>query len=182
MKRFLLLPAALLLLLGANGQTVYKVYLEGECCPGVYTAGELARAKKAALAAAEELCDGEELLPALELRPRFTLRGTSGEVGALSHRLLIHRGAVEQRYAVSVNGWPLGTVSSREETAETLSRWLQNTMPTGAVAARLGGEVCYEPCYCPAGNYVTSPEDMVLLLSGKVPALFSDGQGNLIPG
>ena len=83
---------------------------------------------------------------------------------------------VERSEGVYVSGVYLGSVADREALFSSLRQFITGQLPTWAETGYLRQELVTRPQYGRSGSQ-TPVEDMVLLVSGMAPVLYSDGQG-----
>ena len=175
-KKFLLSALALLVVAAANTQLCCSLWVDGQALPGIYRLADRDRARTAAGAAAEEIVSGPAQQPRLHQRYHLRLRPTSGTVPELSAALLDATPGVERSDGVYVSGVYLGSVADREALFSSLRQFITGQLPTWAETGYLSQELVTRPQYGRAGSQ-TPVEDMVLLVSGMAPVLYSDGRG-----
>ena len=175
-KKLLLSALALGLAAAANTQLCCSLRVDGQELAGLYAPGDADRARTAAAAAAEEIVAGPAQLPRLQRRYRLRLRPPGGTVPEVSAALLEATAGVERSEGVYVSGVYLGSVVDREELFCSLRQFITGQLPTWAETGYLSQELVTRPQYGRAGSQ-TPVEDMVLLVSGMAPVLYSDGQG-----
>ena len=175
-KKFLLSALALLFVAAANTQLCCSLWVDGQALPGIYRLADRDRARTAAGAAAEEIVSGPAQQPRLHQRYHLRLRPASGTVPELSAALLDATPGVERSEGVYVSGVYLGSVADREALFSSLRQFITGQLPTWAESGYLSQELVTRPQYGRAGSQ-TPVEDMVLLVSGMAPVLYSDGQG-----
>ena len=156
-KKLLLSALALGFAAAANTHLCCSLRVDGQELAGLYAPVDADRARTAAAAAAEEIVAGPAQVPRLQRRYRLSLRPAAGTVPEVSAALLDATPGVERSEGVYVSGVYLGSVRSREELRQEL-----NTQPQ---SGRPGSQ--------------TPVEDMVLLVSGMAPVMYSDGQGHI---
>ena len=78
--------------------------------------------------------------------------------------------------AVYVGGVRLGSVPDSAEFQTGLDSYIRNTMPTWAVNGYLSRGVEFRTQYSRTGSE-TNEDDMILLVTGMAPVLYSDGSG-----
>ena len=175
-KKFLLSALALLFVAAANTHLCCSLWVDGQALPGTYRLTDRDQARTAAAAAAEEIVSGPAQQPRLRQRYHLRLRPASGTVPELSAALLDATPGVERSEGVYVSGVYLGSVADREELFGSLRQFITGQLPTWAETGYLSQELVTRPQYGRAGSQ-TPVEDMVLLVSGMAPVLYSDGQG-----
>ena len=175
-KKLLLLTLALGFGLAANMHLCCSLWVDGQELAGLYSPLDADRARTAAGAAAEEIVSGPAQQPRLSLRYRLRLRPASGTVPEISAALLDATPGVERSDGVYVSGVYLGSVADREALFSSLRQFITGQLPTWAETGYLSQELVTRPQYGRAGSQ-TPVEDMVLLVSGMAPVLYSDGRG-----
>ena len=175
-KKLLLLTLALGFGLAANTHLCCSLWVDGQELAGLYSPLDAGRARTAATAAAEEIVSGPAQQPRLSRRYHLRLRPASGTVPEISAALLDATPGVERSEGVYVSGVYLGSVQSREALFSSLRQFIIGQLPTWAETGYLSQELITRPQYGRAGSQ-TPVEDMVLLVSGMAPVLYSDGQG-----
>ena len=180
-KKFLLLALALGFATATNMHLCCSLWVDGQALPGIYRLADRDRARTAAGAAAEEIVSGPAQQPRLHQRYHLRLRPASGTVPELSAALLDATPGVERSEGVYVSGVYLGSVADREELFGSLRQFITGQLPTWAETGYLSQELVTRPQYGRAGSQ-TPVEDMVLLVSGMAPAVYTDQDGNRVPG
>lgn len=175
-KKILLSACALLLLLAANLHISYTVSVNGQELAGYYSPKCAREAYRVSSLAAEELCIGEEKLPEVRARRRLRLGKDENDVCAFTDRVLRETKGVEAAKLVYVNGKRLGAVRESCDLQALLERNIVNQMPNAAVRGRYTGSIAVSPRYTRSA-LLTPPSDMVLLVSGMAPVLYTDDAG-----
>ena len=175
-KKLLLLALALGFGLAANMHLCCSLWVDGQALAGLYSPVDVDRARTAAGAAAEEIVAGPARMPQLSRRYRLRLQSPGGAVPEACAALLDATPGVERNEGVYVSGVYLGSVADREELFSSLRQFITGQLPTWAATGYLSQELITRPQYGRAGSQ-TPVEDMVLLVSGMAPVLYSDGQG-----
>ena len=169
---------SLLLLLGANLRPCCSVELNGRTLPGLYDGKTLARAETAAKAAAEELLSGPAAEPAMKKSWRLSLFPAKGGRLPLTDALLCGYTGVKKGNGVSVNGVFLGTVEDAGLLREKTRNFILSQMPSAAVFGSISGELSIDTVYT-RRNHDTPYSDMLLLISGMAPVVYTDENGRL---
>ena len=138
------------------------------------------KAQEAALAAAEEILPGRAALPAAQRRLHFSLRPGADTAPLLSDVLLCACPGVMAGDKVSIDGMVLGTVADARTLKSSLYRYIDNTLPSWANSGAISGTLSFQPQYTRA-EFEVSPEDMLLLITGLSPVMYSDGHGRISP-
>ena len=151
--------------------------LAGERMDLSCTPAAVRRARTAALAAAEEILPGPAALPEGKTRMRLTLGPRADRAPELADALLRGVPGVALRETVWVGERCLGAVSDGAAFTGTLRDYVANTRPSWACGGVLSQPLTLRRSYGRAG-YVSTPEDMVLLVTGTAPVIWYDGEGN----
>lgn len=177
-KKLLLSVLALGFAAVANTHLCCSLRVDGQTLNGLYTPVGADRAQTAAAAAAEEILSGPAQLPQLRRHYCLRLRPGDGTVPEISTALLDATAGVEHSEGVYVSGVYLGSVESREELFGSLRQFITGQLPTWAESGYLSQELVTRPQYGRSGSQ-TPVEDMVLLVSGMAPVMYSDGRGHI---
>ena len=180
-KKFVLGAFALLLGLLANTHMVCRVSINGEKAEGSYSPWTHDRGLLAAVKAADEITAGEPALPVVRTDYGLSLRPATGSAAELSGAVLDSTRGIELLDAVYVNSVPLGKVEDGERLMAKLRGYLLYTMPTSAVSGTFSEELSVRTVYTRSGAE-TGYDDMILLVSGMAPAIYTDPEGNRVPG
>lgn len=172
---------ALLLTVGANLHLCRHVSVSGAEVDGSFSPDGLDRAVLTAERTAEELLPGEAALPAYRLRYSLSLRPAEDDTAALSDALLRGTDGLCVEDAVFVNGVALGHVADGAALEEALRVQLYAGRPSGAVNGRYTEEIALRGVYTRAGTE-TKMEDMLLLVGGMCPVLYTDAEGRVVLG
>ena len=124
---------------------------------------------------------GETSLPVVKPGCGLSLRPPSGSAAELSGAVLDSVSGIALLDGVFVNSVPLGKVENGEMLMAKLRGYLYYTMPTSAVSGTFSEELSVRPVYARAGS-ATNYDDMVLLVNGMAPAVYTDAEGNRIKG
>ena len=138
------------------------------------------KAQEAALAAAEEILPGKAALPTAQRRLRFSLCPGEDSAPQLCDALLRACPGILAGDQVSVDGIPLGTVADARVLGSTLHKYINNTLPTWANSGYLSGSLRFQPHYTRA-DFELSPNDMLMLITGLRPVMYTDGEGRISP-
>ena len=175
-KKLLLSALALSFAAAANMHLCCSLRVDGQELAGLYSPVDADRARTAAGAAAEEIVAGPAQTPQLSRRYRLSLHPPGGAVPKVCAAMLDATPGVERSQGVYVSGVYLGSVADREELLSSLRQFITGQLPTWAKTGYLSQELITRPQYGRAGSQ-TPVEDMVLLVSGMAPVMYSDGQG-----
>lgn len=177
-KKLLLSALALGFALAANTHLCCSLRVDGQELAGLYAPADTDRARTAAAAAAEEIVAGPAQTPRFQRRYCLRLRPAAGTVPEVSAALLDATTGVERSEGVYISGVYLGSVQSREALLSSLRQFIQGQLPSWASTGYLSQELQTRPQYGRTGSQ-TPVEDMVLLVSGMAPVMYSDGQGHV---
>ena len=180
-KRALLLSLALLFLLAANLNLCCRVSVDGEWDDALYSLSAVRRGERAALETSEEICVHNARLPKLRQKLVLSFRPPDGESRRLSARILAKVPGVSRLYAVGAEGERYGVVADREKLEERLRAVLYSSMPATARRAAFASAVEIRPVYARSGSAM-SPQDMALVVSEAVPAIYTDRDGAVVSG
>ena len=86
---------------------------------------------------------------------------------------------VKLAQGVFINGVFLGCVADGPELFSRLRGFIESQMPSAAVFGNISGEVKVRPIYSRT-NQEVDYEDMVLLISGMAPVIYTDKNGKLV--
>ncbi len=175
-KKLFLSLCALLLVLAAHVNVGWHVSLNGSRLEGCFSSGCIRRAELTAKLAAEEILPGKALLPRLERRLHLSLKAPSEDISYLSHAMLINTPGLCLNDFVLVNGVNIGCVEDGERLMRELGTFVANQMPNAAVHGSYSGEIDLDSRYTRAGRS-TDYDDMVLLVSGMAPVVYTDAEG-----
>lgn len=177
-KKLIVSLCALLLVLVAHLNVGWHVSLNGSRLDGCFSSDCIRRAELTARLAAEEILPGKALLPRLERRLQLSLKAPSEDVACLSHAMLINTPGLCLNDFVTVNGVSIGCVEDGEILMDELRNFVINQMPNAAVDGSFSGEIGLKPLYTRTGRS-TNYDDMVLLVSGMAPVVYTDAEGRL---
>ncbi len=180
-KKISLGAFALLMVLLANTHLTCRVSVNGEAVEGRFSPWIYDRGVLAAVSAAEEILQGQTVLPNLRTSLGLSLRPPAGSTAELSNAVLCSTPGVELLDGVFVNSVPLGCVEDGNMLKAKLRVYLYMTMPISAVSGTYSEELAVRPVYTRAGRAV-SYEDMVQLVSGMAPVIFTAADGSRIMG
>ncbi len=177
-KKILLCTLSLLLLLIGNLRLGCTLSINGTELQGIYSSKDVRKAEQTALAAAEELVPGYALLP--EISKRWSLSVIPPKGGRLfaTDAILSSCPGVKKGNGVYVNGILLGTVSDGDILREKTRDYILNQMPNAAVFGSISGDLEIKTVYT-RKNHDTNYEDMLLLISGMAPVIYTDQYGRL---
>lgn len=175
-RKILLLAAALAFLWLSNLKLCCAVTVDGRELEGLYPLSAADRGRSAARAAAEEIVPGPALLPQPELSYRLSLRPARGSMEDICCALLESTPQVQLHQAVYINSVYLGSVEQREELLTALRQFITGQLPSWAEHGYLSQELSFREQYGRSGG-TTPVEDMVLLVSGMAPVMYSNGEG-----
>ena len=180
-KKLGLAALALLLMAAANVHTVCRVSVAGQPVEGLYSPAVLETSRALALRTAEELLPGEERLPSCQVRRSLSFFPAGGDGAVLTDALLRATEGVAVRQEVYVNGLYMGHVEDGEALDASLRHYLYASRPAGAFQARYTGEIARHGVYTREGRDMTL-DDMLLLVTGSCPVLYTDEEGRMVLG
>lgn len=178
LKKLVLLILALCFSLCSNLHRSCDVELHGQLIAEGCSPEAVRHAEQTALLAAEEILPGNAKLPELTQHIRYSFFPPSGNCIELSDALLRATPGIAVSSLVYVGSTPMGSVADGEVFIEELRSYILNTMPTWAVCGSLSQELSIVSRYCRAGA-VLSSDDMIQLVTGRAPVLFSDGKEHI---
>lgn len=177
-KKILLCAFSLLLMLLGNLRLGCRLSINGTELDGIYAPRDVRRAEQTALAAAQELVPGYAMLPDLEKEWALSLIPPRGGRFLVTDAILSSCPGVKKGHGVYVNGVLLGTVSDGELLREKTRDYILNQMPNSAVFGTISGDLEIKPVYT-RKNHDTNYDDMLLLISGMAPVIYTDEYGRL---
>ena len=160
----------------ANCNLCIRLSVDGRELEGSYSPEALRRGISAAAAAEEEIVRRDSGSVELERQYALCFIPPQGEPTQLSHALLKASKNIMSTYGVYVDGKRLGSVPDEAALRERLDRFINGQMPTWAVRGGVSRHVDIRREYSRMEPYVTL-DDMVLLISGAAPVLYTDGSG-----
>jgi len=180
LKKALLLALALVFAVCSHLRPCCDFTVEGRLIQSGCSIAAARRAKEAALFAAEEILPGKAALPAAKLRLGFSLKGGKASAPALSDALLRATPGVLAGDGVYLDGQKLGCVAEGRELRQEIAAYIENTLPSWAKAGSLGGYLELRRQYTRAAYEVTT-DDMIMLITGLKPVMYTDGEGRVSP-
>lgn len=180
-KRLWMGVFALLLTAAANLHVGCRVSVAGQPVEGLFSPAAVADSRALAGRVAEEILLTDETAPRCQVRRCLTFLPPSEEPAAVTDALLRATEGIAVRQQVRVNGLSLGHVADGEALDAALRRYLYGSRPAGAVNARYTEEITTRGVYTRLGRDTTT-EDMLLLVTGCCPVLYTDKDGVVIPG
>lgn len=136
-------------------------------------------AHTAALAAAEEILPGAASLPDYSRHLRLTFSRPAEKAPLLTDALLCAADGVMRGSCIYVDGLRLGAVEDAEDFRAEFSRYIDNTLPTWANSGFVRG-LSLTPRYT-RSEFALSNDDMILLVTGLSPVMYTDGMGRISP-
>lgn len=113
----------------------YRIVLSGKALPGIYEPELTLRCSTAAIRAAEEITRTQEDIP-YTLVPVLCLKHTEADEQQLWGILLDSYEGVVKMYEVSMNGQPIGTVSSLRELYLTKNEYFPAWSPNAQLTIK----------------------------------------------
>lgn len=176
-KKSLVLPAAALLLLClANMRPCCRLSVDGRELPGLWSPAAMHRGIVAAERAIEELSPERQELPPLEKHWQLRLSPAAGESRDLSMALISACPELQLGQGVYVGGQHMGCVADGRELMGALQEHIRMSLPTWAKTGYLSSPVYMQPQFSRKGR-ICSSSDMVLLMTGHAPVMYSDMEG-----
>ncbi len=180
LRKAILLIMALVFCLCSHLRPAYDFRVGGELVKSRCTPAAARAASEAAIMAAEEILPGKAQLPEAQRKLRLTLRQRSGAASELCSALLCNCEGVMAGQAVYSGGQRLGCVKDGAALCATVNRYIENTLPTWAKSGHLSQGFMLYPVFTRA-EYEVSNEDMLMLLTGLAPVMYTDGKGRVSP-
>ena len=180
LKKALLLTLALMFAVCSHLRPHCDFTVEGGHVKTGCTIQAAKNAKAAALAAAEEILPGKVTLPEAKTRLHFSLRVGADTAPVLSDALLRATPGVLSGDGVFLDGKALGTVADGKALRRELREYIDNTLPSWANSGSVGGYLELRGQYTRAALEVP-PEDMIMLITGLSPVMYTDGNGRVSP-
>ncbi|MBQ7895934.1 MAG: hypothetical protein IJ364_05195 [Oscillospiraceae bacterium] len=177
-KKILLCCLSLSLLLLSSLRLGCTLSINGRQLEGVYAPKDIERAELVALAAAEELLSGHAMLPEIEKSWSLSIIPPMGGRIFACDALLSACPGVKKGDGVYVNGVFLGTVADGKLLKEKTREFISSQMPNAAVFGSISGELEIATVYT-RKNHDTNYEDMLLLISGMAPVVYTDEYGRI---
>ena len=176
-KKALLLLLSLGFVLGAHLRPCCDFEVAGQRLDLACTPAAARRAERAAVFAAEEILPGRAELPEVKTHVRLRLKKGADQAPELADGILRATPGVALRETVWAGERCLGAVSDGADFAARLKSYLESTLPSWARGGVLSRPLTVKRGYGRAG-FVSTPGDMVLLVTGAVPVIWYDGEGN----
>ena len=180
-KQLLMALASLLLLAAANLQVVCRVSVDGQPVEGLYSPAAVENSQALARRTAEEILLSSEQVPKCRVRRSLSFRPAEGDGAVLTDALLRATPGIAVRQEVRVNGLNLGHVADGDALDTALRQYLYGSRPVGAVGARYTEEISVNGVYTRLGRD-TEIDDMLLLVTGCCPVMYTDANGAVIRG
>ena len=179
LRKAIVLGLALALAVCSHLRPVCDFTVEGRHIAARCTLSAEKAARQAALAAAEEILPGaaEEVPCSRHIRLSFRPGAVSAPL--LCDALLRSTEGVTAGSCVYVEEEYLGAVADGAEFRSAFSRYIENTLPTWARGGTVRGMTLL-PRYTRA-DFVFSDEDMIMLVTGLSPVMYTDYEGRVSP-
>ena len=179
LKKAIILSLALLMAVASHLRPNLDFTVDGHrinthCSPA---AAKLAQ--EAAQAAAEEILAADAAPTEFRRHLRLSLRPAAELAPELTDALLQARSGILSASCVYVKGRRMGAVADAKEFQQSLAQYIENTLPTWASSGFVRG-ISLMPRYTRA-EFEVSNEDMILLVTGLSPVMYTDGQGRTSP-
>lgn len=170
---------AVLFLFVVHLHPAYRVTVDGERLPGLYSSSQLRAGLSAARAAADEIVPNEAALPAVRVKQRFRLRPADGDSKALADALLRQTPGVVSADGVWLNGVSIGSVEKGSALLEQLYHLIREGCPAGARVGNLSGSLRIREVYSRPGQQIPC-ESMLSLVTELAPVFYVDGEGRIV--
>ena len=180
LKKSILLILALSFAIGSHLRPVCDFTLGTETVQRGCSPAASRHAAEAARAAAEEILPGTAELPQVQRHVSLTLGRPADKAPMLCDALLKNCPGVMSAQAVWADGKRLGCVRSGAALCSALNEYIENTLPTWANSGHLSAQFQLQPMYTRSA-FEVSHHDMVLLLTGLAPVMYTDGKGRVSP-
>lgn len=178
-KKAVPLLLAMAFAVGANMDVCCAVEINGQALEGLYSPFAADKSLEAAAAAAEELLEAPAVLPRMTKHYRLSLRPAEGDARDISDAALRSVSGLRLADGVFVNGVYMGSVEDGDELFLHLREFILNQMPNAAVFGNIGGKATVRKIYGRSSR-MTDYDDMVLLISGMAPVIYTDENGKLV--
>ena len=178
LRKFIALTGAAALLICSGLHRCCDVEIGGQVIVRGCSVPAVRYAEQTARLAAEEILPGEAELPGLTRHYYLSLFPGAETCPELTDAILRATPGIAVRSAVYIGSTRLGTVRDSAEFIERLKSYILSTMPTWAVCGSLSQAVDIRPQYCRSG-IDASFDDMIQLVTGRAPVLFSDGKEHI---
>jgi len=178
-KKLVLSALALFLMAAANLNCRCRVSIGGMELEGLYSPRAVDRCIEVARITAEEILSSKAVLPKVERNYSLGLGGYSGDNIRMTDALLRASNGVGLLDGVYVNGLRIGAVEDGERLRAMLTNHIRDLMPSSAVYGSYTEELDIRRQYCRASDEA-SCADMVLLVSGIAPVIYTDSDGRLV--
>lgn len=179
-KKAIILTLALGLTVCAHLRPVCRHSLGDELVDSGCSITAAKRAEEAARAAAEEILPGRAYMPAPRRHISLTLRAPVDTAPELCDALLRNTAGIMAGDALYAGGQRLGAVADGEELKQAIDVYIKNTLPTWASSGFVNMGMELRPVYTRA-EWEIAPDDMVMLITGLSPVMYTDGNGRVSP-
>lgn len=177
-KKIVLGCFALGLMLLTNLHPGCTISVNGEEIRGLYSYRDAKYCQELAELTAEEVL--ETLAVGPDIKKKWSLSiipPMGGKIYATDAILSAYPG-VKRADGVYVNGVFLGTVQDGEVLKEKTRTFITSQMPNAAVFGSISGDLEISPVYTRKNSF-TNYDDMLLLISGMAPVIYTDEYGRL---
>lgn len=178
LRKGLILLFALVLLIGSHLHRSCDMELNGQIVSAGCSPAAVDRAVELARLTAEEILPGPVTLPECVRHVYLGFTPGTESCPELTDALLRSTPGISVSSAVYVGDARLGCVSDGEAFIGKLKSYILNTMPSWAVHGSISQELYIVPQYGRSTVLFTN-DDMIQLVTGKAPVLFSDGKEHI---
>ena len=177
-KKIALAAFSLLLMLSVNLHPGCRLSINGTELPGIYAPADITACELAAEAAADEIIRGYAAAPEIKKSWSLSLIPPMGGKIFATDAILSAYPGVRKADGVYVNGVFLGTVEDGDVLRAKTRNFITAQMPNAAVFGSISGDLEIRSVYSRKNSY-TNYDDMLLLISGMAPVLYTDEYGRL---
>ena len=179
LKKAIILSLALAMAVASHLRPNLDFTVEGRRINAHCSPAAAKLAQEAALAAAEEILAADAAPAEFKRHLHLSLRPGSELAPELTDALLQGSPGIISASCVYVKGRRMGAVADANEFRQSLARYIENTLPTWANSGFVRA-MSLMPRYTRA-EFEVSNEDMILLVTGLSPVMYTDGQGRISP-
>ncbi len=177
-KKIIMGGFALGLTLLANLHPGCTISVNGEEIRGLYSYRDAKACEELAELTAEELLEGPAVGPDIDKKWTLSVIPPMGGKLYATDAILSAYSGVKKADGVYVNGVFLGTVEDGEVLREKTRTFITSQMPNAAVFGSISGDLEISKVYTRRNSF-TNYDDMLLLISGMAPVIYTDEHGRL---
>ena len=179
LRKAIILSLALAFAVCSHLRPVCDFTVEGARIDSRCTLSAEKAARQAALAAAEEILPGHPAESACRRHVHLSFRPGADSAPLLGDALLRAQPGVSAASCVYVADKRLGAVADAEQFRAGFANYIDNTLPTWATGGSVRG-LRLIPRYT-RSDFVFSDGDMIMLVTGLSPVMYTDGKGRVSP-